>query len=126
MNCNKNKFIKNNGLTVRKQSNIEKILCFFRRIFQNNKEKNNVSSYQLLEFNKDNQKQNFQNNIRVECDFEKERLLNLQKQFENNKITEEEISENDKIELKGLYYMQMLKSKIKINIYKERIAKNKI
>lgn len=57
---------------------------------------------------------------------EEERLLNLQKQFENNVITEEEISENDKVELKGLYYMQMLKSKMKIKIYKERLSKNKI
>ena len=79
-----------------------------------------------MKINKDDEKQDFQNGIKVERDIEEERLLNLQKQFENNNITEEDISENDKIELKGLYYMQILKSKMKIKIYKEIIGKNKM
>lgn len=126
MKDNKNEFIENTALSVKKQSIFEKITDFFRKIFKNNKERNNVTSYQAVEINKDDKKQDFQNSIKVERDLEEERLLNLQKQFENNIITEEEISENDKVELKGLYYMQMLKSKIKIKIYKERLSKNKI
>ena len=126
MKDNKNEFIENTALSVKKQSIFEKITDFFRKIFKNNKERNNVTSYQSVEINKDDKKQDFQNSIKVEPDLEEERLLNLQKQFENNIITEEEISENDKVELKGLYYMQMLKSKIKIKIYKERLSKNKI
>ena len=69
--------------------------------------------------------QDFQDSLKVERDLEEERLLNLQKRFESNLITEDEISENDKIELKGLYYIQILKSKMKIKIYKDRIEKNK-
>lgn len=126
MKDNKNEFIENTALSVKKQSIFEKITDFFRKIFKNNKERNNITSYQSVEINKDDKKQDFQNSIKVERDLEEERLLNLQKQFENNIITEEEISENDKVELKGLYYIQMLKSKIKIKIYKERLSKNKI
>lgn len=126
ISCNKNESIENTALTAKRQSLFEKITSFLRKLFGNNKERNNVTSSQSLEINKDDKKQDFQNSIKVERDLEEERLLNLQKQFENNNITEEEISENDKIELKGLYYMQMLKSKIKIKIYKDRINKNKI
>ena len=109
MKDNKNEFIENTALSVKKQSIFEKITDFFRKIFKNNKERNNITSYQSVEINKDDKKQDFQNSIKVERDLEEERLLNLQKQFENNIITEEEISENDKVELKGLYYIQMLK-----------------
>ena len=126
MKDNKNEFIENTALSVKKQSIFEKITDFFRKIFKNNKERNNITSYQSVEINKDDKKQDFQNSIKVERDLEEERLLNLQKQFENNIITEEEISENDKVELKGLYYIQMLKSKIKIKIYKKRLSKNKV
>lgn len=45
----------------------------------------------------------------------------VEKQFENNSISENEISEDDKIALKGLYYIQMLKSKMKIKIYQEKL-----
>ena len=126
MSYNKNESIENTALTAKKQSVFEKIISFFKKIFVNNKERSNVTSLQSVEINEDDKKQDFQNSIKVKRDLEEEKLLNLQKQFENNNITEEEISENDKIELKGLYYMQMLKSKIKIKIYKDRINKNKI
>lgn len=88
--------------------------------------KDELSCHQSFDTSKNIKKEDFQNNIKVECDYEEERLLNLQKQFENNIITEEEISVNDRIELKGLYYIQILKSKIKIELYKEKIRKNKI
>lgn len=126
MKYNKNEFMGNTALTLKKQSIFEKIASFFKKIFGNNKEETSVISSQSMEINTDDKKQDFQNSIKVECDFEEERLLNLQKQFENKDITEDDISENDKIELKGLYYMQMLKSKMKIKIYKERIGKNKL
>ena len=130
MSYNKNESIENTALTAKRQSVFEKIISFFKKIFVNNKERSKVSSLQSVEINEDDKKQDFQNSIKVKRDLEEEKLLNLQKQFENNNITEEEISENDKIELKGLYYMQMLKSKIKIKIYKkiykDRINKNKI
>lgn len=126
MKYNKNEFMENTALTLKKQSIFEKIASFFKKIFGNNKEGNSVISSQSMEINKDDKKQHFQNSIKVDRDFEEERLLNLQKQFENKDIAEEDISENDKIELKGLYYMQMLKSKMKIKIYKERIGKNKM
>lgn len=125
MKYNKNEFMENTALALKKQSIFEKIASFFKKIFGNSKERNSVISSQSMEINKDDIKEDFQNSIKVERDFEEERLLNLQKQFENKNITEEDISENDKIELKGLYYMQMLKSKMKIKIYKERIGKNK-
>ena len=132
MSYNKNESIENTALTAKRQSVFEKIISFFKKIFVNNKERSKVTSLQSVEINEDDKKQDFQNSIKVKRDLEEEKLLNLQKQFENNNITEEEISENDKIELKGLYYMQMLKSKIKIKIkiykkiYKDRINKNKI
>ena len=130
MSYNKNESIENTALTAKRQSVFEKIISFFKKIFVNNKERSKVTSLQSVEINEDDKQQDFQNSIKVKRDLEEEKLLNLQKQFENNNITEEEISENDKIELKGLYYMQMLKSKIKIKIYKkiykDRINKNKI
>ena len=130
MSYNKNESIENTALTAKRQSVFEKIISFFKKIFVNNKERSKVTSLQSVEINEDDKKQDFQNSIKVKRDLEEKKLLNLQKQFENNNITEEEISENDKIELKGLYYMQMLKSKIKIKIYKkiykDRINKNKI
>ena len=69
----------------------------------------------------DNVREGFLKRIQTERDMEEERLLNLQKKYEQDNITEDEISENDKLELKGMYYMQMLKSKIKIKRYKEKI-----
>ena len=126
MQYNKNEFIENTASSIKQQSVLKKITYFFKKMFKNNKDRNNVKSYQSVETNKDDKKQDFQNSIKVERDLEEERLLSLQKQFENNIITEEEISENDKVELKGLYYMQILKSKIKIKIYKEKLSKNGI
>lgn len=121
-----NKGLENTDLIVRKTSIFEKIASFFIGIFKKDNGKDELSCHQSFDTSKNIKKEDFQNNIKVECDYEEERLLNLQKQFENNIITEEEISVNDRIELKGLYYMQILKSKIKIELYKEKIRKNKI
>lgn len=121
MNDNGNKETKITALIDGKENIFDKIANFFRKIFKRNNEKQTVSSSQSFESNKNDKKQNFQNTIKLEHDYEEERLLNLQKQFENNSISENEISEDDKIALKGLYYIQMLKSKMKIKIYKEKL-----
>lgn len=121
MNDNGNKETKITALIEGKENIFDKIANFFRKIFKRNNEKQTISSSQSFESNKNDKKQNFQNTIKLEHDYEEERLLNLQKQFENNSISENEISEDDKIALKGLYYIQMLKSKMKIKIYKEKL-----
>ena len=117
MNDNGNKETKITALIEGKENIFDKIANFFRKIFKRNNEKQTISSSQSFESNKNDKKQNFQNTIKLEHNYEEERLLNLQKQFENNSISENEISEDDKIALKGLYYIQMLKSKMKIKIY---------
>ena len=121
MNDNGNKETKITALIEGKENIFDKIANFFRKIFKRNNEKQTISSSQSFESNKNDKKQNFQNTIKLEHDYEEKRLLNLQKQFENNSISENEISEDDKIALKGLYYIQMLKSKMKIKIYKEKL-----
>ncbi len=121
MNDNGNKETKITALIEGKENIFDKIANFFRKIFKRNNEKQTISSSQSFESNKNDKKQNFQNTIKLEHNYEEERLLNLQKQFENNSISENEISEDDKIALKGLYYIQMLKSKMKIKIYKEKL-----
>ena len=121
MNDNSNKEPEITALIDKRENIFDKIANFFRKIFKRNNEKQTISSSQSFESNKNDKKQNFQNTIKLEHDYEEERLLNLQKQFENNSISENEISEDDKIALKGLYYIQMLKSKMKIKIYKEKL-----
>ena len=120
MNDNNAK-VKNTALIHKKDNIFNKIANFFIKIFKMNNEKQVITYYQSSEVTKNYKKQNFQNTIKLEHNYEEERLLNLQKQFENNSISEDKISKDDKIALKGLYYIQMQKSKMKIKIYKEKL-----
>ena len=117
MNYKKEELLKNQTVTIKRENTIEKLKRFLITLFSKKKQLDNVETRQEPK----SMEEDFKNRIQVEHDTEEERLLKLQKQYEQNDITEEQISEDDKIELKGLYYMQILKSKMRIKRYKEKI-----
>ena len=89
--------MKNNKLIVYKKSIFRKISEFFKKIFS----KKEVLSKEVIITNEKNN--NFLENIQIKEDKEELRLLQLKQQYENGKIDEEEISDEDVDKLCELY-----------------------
>ena len=126
MKSNIEKDIQNTGLAVKKVTVFDKIKIFLKKLFKNDNTINEPIYSESSKIDNSLKKENFQDNIKVQHDFEKDKLMNLKNQFDNNIITEKDMSEEEISELKGLYYIEMLKSKIRIDVYKEKIAKSQM
>lgn len=126
MKSNIKKDIQNASLAVKKITVFDKIKIFLKKLFKNDNTINESVYIESSKINNSLKKENFQDNIKVQHDFEKDKLMNLKNQFDNNIITEKDMSEEERSELKGLYYIEMLKSKIRIDVYKEKIAKSQM
>lgn len=126
MKSNIKKDIQNASLAVKKITVFDKIKIFLKKLFKNDNTINESVYIESSKINNSLKKENFQDNIKVQHNFEEDKLMNLRNKFDNNIITEKDMSEEEISELKGLYYIEMLKSKIRIDVYKEKIAKSQM
>lgn len=110
--------MKETGLIEKKNTIFSKIKNFISNLF-NKKEEAQKEEYK---FNNDN---DFKQRIIVEEDKEKTRLLNLQQEFENGNIQEEDIDEADVEKLHKLYDEQIEEINKQTEMYKEKILKIK-
>lgn len=116
---NKNQMIEKNA------SLFEKIKNFIRKIFGN---KNIDNSEEKVENNagKDlTKEEKFSKEIKSTKDLETERLLRLQEEFREGKITQGDLSNEDIEKLGRLYDEQIEKLKIQIEDCKKRIEDKK-
>ena len=100
---------------------IKKIKMFFKAIF--GKKIDKLDEPKNQEVNTNN---NFKNDIIIEKDKEQERLLQIQEDFRNGIIREEEISVEDKEKLYLLYDKQILELKEKIKQNRQLTEKYKL
>lgn len=98
---NKSLIVADNGL-------IYKIKLFFNKLLKkSNKEKHDIDINKTTE--SFSNKANFQNDIKVEPDIEREQLLKLQKDYETGIIKEENMTEEQVNKIEKLYKEQISK-----------------
>lgn len=111
----------NKSLIVSKQSFFSKLKSFFRNIFEkyefNKPVYNDVPMHNYEENkNEDIRKRAFEDNIRVRPDYEKEKLLKMQRDYEAGLIKEEDMTEEQVSGIEKLYKEQISKLR---NDYRE-------
>lgn len=112
----------NNGLIEYKENFITKIRNFFLKLFKKNKiiqeqpqEQTNV--------NIQNNKANFAETIAIKKDEEKEKLMQLQRDYKDGNILEDDIPHDEKEKLVELYKKQNEEMKNKIELEQKEIRK---
>lgn len=105
-----------NELTIVKESILDKIKNFFKKIFSKKEEE----KIETVEVKKEN---DFINNVKIQEDSEEKRLLKLQSLIVEDVITEDELPEEDVKALHKLYDKQILDLKKEIDEYREKILK---
>ncbi len=111
--------MKETGLIEKKNTIFSKIKNFISNLFNKKEKEEEKEEYK---FNNDN---DFKQRIIVEENKEKTRLLNLQQEFENGNIQEEDIDEADVEKLHKLYDEQIEEINKQTEMYKEKILKIK-
>lgn len=111
--------MKETGLIEKKNTIFSKIKNFISNLF--NKKEKEVQKEER-ECNNEN---DFKQRIIVEEDKEKVRLLNLQQEFENGNIQEEDIEEVDVEKLHKLYDEQIEEINKQTEMYKKKILEIK-
>lgn len=107
----------NNKIAEKKDNLFDKIKNFFRKIF-NKKDSEHIEE----NVKKDN---SFITQIELKSNPEMERLLKLQEEFRDGKITQGDLSDEDIDKLGKLYDDQIEKLKIQIEDCKKRIEYKK-
>lgn len=98
----------NKSLIVAENGLMYKIKLFFNNLFKkNNKGKHDIDINKTTE--KFSNKSNFQNDIKIEPDVEREQLLKLQKDYESGIIKEENMTEEQVNKIEKLYKEQISK-----------------
>lgn len=127
----------NKSLIVSKQSFFSKLKSFFRNIFEkdefNETVYNDVPMYNYEENkNEDTRKRAFEDNIRVRPDYEKEKLLKMQRDYEAGLIKEEDMTEEQVSGIEKLYKEQISKLrndyreyKVKATSLRKKLVTNK-
>lgn len=112
----------NNGLIEYKENFITKIRNFFLKLFKKNKiiqeqpqEQTNV--------NIQNNKANFAETIAIKKDEEKEKLMQLQRDYKDGNILEDDIPHDEKEKLVELYKKQNEEMKNVIELEQKEIRK---
>ena len=113
--------------STEEKSFFSKIKSFFTRLFG---KKENLTLpegtvTETVQETKLEQKNNFIENLRESAIPKDAYLLNIQQEFEDGNITEQDIDEEDRIKLKELYKEQIATLKKSIASYKTRILKLK-
>ncbi len=105
----------NKSLIVYEKGFFYKIKMFFKNIF--NKEKLQESNdYKYT--NKQEKKPSFSDEIKIKRDFEKEKLLKMQKDYENGLIKEEDMTQEQVKGIENLYIEQITKLRETYTEYK--------
>lgn len=100
--------MRNKSLIVAENGLIYKIKLFFNNLFKkSNKGKHDININKTTE--SFSNKSNFQNDIKVESDVEREQLLKLQKDYESGIIKEENMTEEQVNKIEKLYREQISK-----------------
>lgn len=127
----------NKSLIVSKQSFFSKIKSFFKNIFEkdefNEPVYNDATMYNYEENkNEDTRKRAFEDNIRVRPDYEKEKLLKMQRDYEAGLIKEEDMTEEQVSGIEKLYKEQISKLrndyreyKVKATSLRKKLVANK-
>ena len=119
----------NNSLIPLKDRNIfEKIRDFFHRIFNKKSEfvlENNYNPNNTIETEKfEIQKSNFIDNIKIE-ETREDKLKKLQRQIREKRITERDLSVQDREDLREMYKLQIEQLKRNIKEKQSAIVKEK-
>ena len=115
----------NNQIVEKKESLFTKIKKFIRKIL--NKDNSNDSEEKVKNDSKVNieRANNFVDEVKIENNQEMERLLKLQEEFREGKITQGDLSDEDIDKLGKLYDEQIEKIKVQIEECKKRIEDKK-
>ena len=115
----------NNQIVEKKESLFTKIKKFIRKIL--NKDNINDSEEKVKNDSKVNieRANNFVDEVKIENNQEMERLLKLQEEFREGKITQGDLSDEDIDKLGKLYDEQIEKIKVQIEECKKRIEDKK-
>ena len=115
----------NNQIVEKKESLFNKIKKFIRKIL--NKDNINYSEEKVKNDSKVNieRANNFVDEVKIENNQEMERLLKLQEEFREGKITQGDLSDEDIDKLGKLYDEQIEKIKVQIEECKKRIEDKK-
>ena len=115
----------NNQIVEKKESLFTKIKKFIRKIL--NKDNINDSEEKVKNDSKVNieRANNFVDEVKIENNQEMERLLKLQEEFREGKITQGDLSDEDIDKLGKLYDEQIEKIKLQIEECKKRIEDKK-
>ena len=109
----------NKSLIVYEKGFFYKIKMFFKNIF--NKEKLQESNdYKYTD--EQEKKTSFTDKIKVKPDFEKEKLLKIQKDYEDGLIKEEDMTQEQVKEIENLYIEQITKLRETYMEYKYKTA----
>lgn len=112
----------NNGLIEYKENFITKIRNFFFKLFKKNKIIQDQPQEQT-NVNIQNNKTNFAETIAIKKDEEKEKLMQLQRDYKDGNILEDDIPHNEKEKLVELYKKQNEEMKNKIELEQKEIRK---
>lgn len=94
--------MKKNKLIPYKENIFNKISNFFKKLFFREKKSNSESVENLIIYN-NNYKEDFIGNIKIKENEEEKRLKNLQLQYDNGEINEDDIVDEDKDKLIEMY-----------------------
>ena len=109
----------NKSLIVYEKGFFYKIKMFFKNIF--NKEKLQESNdYKYA--NEQEKKPSFSDGIEIKPDFEKEKLLKIQKDYEDGLIKEEDMTQEQVLKVENLYIEQISKLRENFTEYKYKTA----
>lgn len=112
----------NNGLIEYKENFITKIRNFFFKLFKKNKIIQDQPQEQT-NVNIQNNKANFAETIAIKKDEEKEKLMQLQRDYKDGNILEDDIPHDEKEKLVELYKKQNEEMKNKIELEQKEIRK---
>lgn len=112
----------NNGLIEYKENFITKIRNFFFKLFKKNKIIQDQPQEQT-NVNIQNNKTNFAETIAIKKDEEKEKLMQLQRDYKDGNILEDDIPHNEKEKLVELYKKQNEEMKNVIELEQKEIRK---
>lgn len=120
---------KNNLPAVKKENWFIKVIDFFKKIFANNKnqEEKQVQNYNVNKFNNKETKADFAKSLKLHNNTDNS-IQQLQIQWENGNITEEELTQDERDKINALYDKQIEDLKTAINMKKRELQdyKNRI
>lgn len=115
----------NKSLIVSKKSFFYRIKSFFKSMFNRDDIQEEIDySYNKIK-NEPIKKSSFNEDIKIKPDLEREKLLKMQRDYENGLIKEEEMTAKQVEGIEKLYIEQITKLRNDFTIYKNRVIEMK-